>query len=284
MESLAPLARCSGKGSIYVTKDLQIRGNARIVDSYSSDDGGAVHVSGSVEQHSGSLAFANCSSQKSGGAIYVKEGYAQLGGSLSIVDSYSSGAGGAVYVSGSVEQHSGSLAFANCSSQKSGGAVYVAENYTQLAGSVFFANCSSVGDDTAAAAYGELTKERALKTNEDEYKYGGGGLFVGEILLQKAGWMRFEDCSTNFHGGGLLAARHSSKPFVSAWVNSLFHPSSFLVRNQPLESIRLLQSGRAAMSFRNCAAAGRGGGAAVAGRAKVQGGLRGLRIAEKGVV
>ncbi|CAE7446779.1 CCR4, partial [Symbiodinium necroappetens] len=33
------MARCSGKGSIYVTKDLQIRGNARIVDSYSSDDG-----------------------------------------------------------------------------------------------------------------------------------------------------------------------------------------------------------------------------------------------------
>ncbi|CAE7875868.1 pmpB [Symbiodinium sp. KB8] len=321
------MARCSGKGSIYVTKDLQIRGNARIVDSYSSDDGGAVHVSGSVEQHSGSLAFANCSSQKSGGAIYVKESYVQLGGSLSIVDSYSSGAGGAVYVSGSVEQHSGSLsfancssqesggaiyvkesyvqlggslsivdsyssgdggaayvrksveqhsgslAFANCSSQKSGGAVYVAENYTQLAGSGFFANCSSVGDDTAAAAYGELTKERALKTNEDEYKYGGGGLFVGEILLQKAGWMRFEDCSTKLHGGGLLAARHSSIPSWVNSLNSLFHPNSFLVRNQALESIRLLQSGRAAMSFRNCAAAGRGGGAAVAGRAKVQGSM-----------
>ncbi|CAE7353253.1 CCR4 [Symbiodinium sp. CCMP2592] len=230
------IARCSGEGSIYVTKDLQIRGNGQIVDSYSSNSGGAVRVSGSVEQHSGSLIVTNCSSMSSGGAIYVKESYVQLGGSL---------------------------AFAHCSSKRSGGAMYVEKSYQQLGGSVSFADCSSVDDDS--------TVENLKK--DDNYPSGGGGLFVGEALLQKAGLMRFENCSTKFHGGGLLARKRKGWA-MNGWLATLAG-NSFLSRSHSFEPppIRLLQSGRAVMLFRNCTAAGRGGGAAVSGRAKIQGSM-----------
>ena len=287
-------ARCSGEGSIFVTQgNLQIRGNAQIVDSYSSDDGGAVHVTGSVEKHSGSLIVTNCSSRQKGGAIYVKESYAQLGGSVSIVDSHSSESGGAVYVKesyvqlgGSVsivdsyssdaggavyvesmEQHSGSLAFANCSSKGSGGAIYVHKSYQQLGGSVSFTNCSSVDDDYAV---------EDLKKDDNKYPSGGGGLFVGENLTQKAGLMRFESCSTKFHGGGLFVEKSTSRVLASIAKAFGIGRISFLERSQALQKqpVRLLQSGRAAMHFHNCTAAGRGGGAAVAGRAKIQGGFR----------
>eukprot|EP00439_Symbiodinium_sp_Y106_P022971 s939_g2.t2 len=287
------MARCSGEGSIFVTQgNLQIRGNAQIVDSYSSDDGGAVHVTGSVEKHSGSLIVTNCSSRQKGGAIYVKESYAQLGGSVSIVDSHSSESGGAVYVKesyvqlgGSVsivdsyssdaggavyvesmEQHSGSLAFANCSSKGSGGAIYVHKSYQQLGGSVSFTNCSSVDDDYAV---------EDLKKDDNKYPSGGGGLFVGENLTQKAGLMRFESCSTKFHGGGLFVEKSTSRVLASIAKAFGIGRISFLERSQALQKqpVRLLQSGRAAMHFHNCTAAGRGGGAAVAGRAKIQGSM-----------
>lgn len=161
-------------------------------------DGGCVNLArGGLVQTGGSILFSEChaGSWGSAGALSVSGNLRQTDGQLLFYDCTSPMSGGALCVMGDVTQEGGLMEFQKCYSEETGGGMYVLGDLTQLGGVIEFLQCATGSNISLYAGRGYA--ERPV--------VGGGALhIVRGNLIQKAGSISVDSCTTEGSGGGIF--------------------------------------------------------------------------------
>eukprot|EP00434_Breviolum_minutum_P041342 symbB.v1.2.036777.t2/scaffold5271.1/size29093/1 len=164
-------------GAIYVSGNLDVRGELHIRDSWANQTGGAIYVYDNFTQSGGTLTIANSSAQK-GGAIYVEQGsFTQSGGTLTITDASAGSDGGAMWIGGNLTMKKNKL-FITRATAKIGGAMWIGGNLTMKKNKLF------------------ITRATA--------KIGGGIRVGGHVAFEDAA-ASFDQCHALEDGGGIRA-------------------------------------------------------------------------------
>ncbi|CAE7654098.1 pmpB [Symbiodinium sp. CCMP2456] len=163
-----------------------------------SGEGGCVNLArGGLVQTGGSILFSDChtGSWSSGGALSVTGNLRQTDGQLLFYDCTSPLSGGALCVMGDATQEGGVMEFQKCYSEETGGGMYVFGDLTQLGGVIEFLQCATGSN---------MTLFQSSRGYADQPKVGGGALHIQGSLIQKAGSISADSCTTEGKGGGIF--------------------------------------------------------------------------------
>jgi len=183
----------------------------------STNDGGAVHVSGGTFTMNDGVTISNCNA-KDGGAVYITNvgTFNMTGGTITGCSATLSG-GGVWMNDGSSFTMSGDSKIEDCNSSSEGGGVYVTDVNNpctfEMLDNATITGCEAVNGG-GGVSYGcgtsgtfEISENAEISNNKNNNSYGGGGIYLYGKLTMNDGTISGNEAS---NGAGVYVRDSSS--------------------------------------------------------------------------